>query len=254
MRLWKRSEENLFILTLLAVVSASWTFDRHQLETPGKYVSSLDTLQTNNLEDGFNMEIVVETTANASTLQYYLSQWTGGRNPDKQLEENTTYYGEGLPEVLFHSSMENSSLIFRDMSRCLEDFQFLTCLKFLLVNRLDDLLGYLKENNLTNTNFSYGRGIVSFESVPGMNHFDYESVKGRVLDLDEDIRYKVMELFKDRSLQLNLLPGLELDVAPVLGDNVEDLIGFRAKPFFSWNFWRNGMFFCISNFITIYFS
>ncbi|KAL0267626.1 UNVERIFIED_CONTAM: hypothetical protein PYX00_009840 [Menopon gallinae] len=238
-RLWNNIEENLLVLTLLTLVKASWTSDGHQLETSRKLGFSLGALHTNSLGDGSALEIVVETTANASTLQHYLSSWSGSVSADKQSEENTTYYGEGLPDVLFHSSVNNNSLILTDMTRCLQDFQLLTCMKFLLVNRLDDLLEYLRDNNLTKTDFSYAHGIVSFESAPGVNHYDYRSMNGGVLGLDEDITYKMMELFRDRSLQLNLFPGLGLDVAPVPGKSAEDFIGFRAKPFFSWDFWRS---------------
>lgn len=175
---------------------------------------------------------------------------------DAQLYNNDIngFYGESISDTLFHSSTNNMSLIFTDLSKCLYDYNLVTCLKMLLLNRVNNMLYLIEKNNLTQTDFYLLNGYIAFklknetqepeekvdEDVKEEENKDEEDDE-RYLTIDQELSEKIHLLFKNRTLRISLLPGFGIDISPLPKKKGQEFVCFSTRTFLETPFNKSGM-------------
>lgn len=170
------------------------------------------------------------------------AEWTSCESDESRLENRLEENSNGVDDVriiegndeiaryLFKSSAQNNSLVLDNLMRCIESIRFVTCLKMLLLNRIDDAIEILESPALAKADLFFMNGLLAFKMK---NDSDDGPAEGNEnsedVNLDREISQKVVKMFRNRCLQINLFSVYRIDISPVAGTKQDNFIRFGYK-------------------------
>lgn len=150
----------------------------------------------------------------------------GDRSPEIAEDNVEIYSGnEEIAQYFFQKSSVNDSLIINNINQCLKSFQLVTCLKMLLLNRLNGAIKVLQDPEVINRDFVFFNGLLAFQ-VKNKNNTWTPGEESDASSLNDEITQKLLKLFHNRVLRLNLLSKYKLDIVPVPRNEDGNLISF----------------------------
>ncbi|KAK6634506.1 hypothetical protein RUM43_011907 [Polyplax serrata] len=168
------------------------------------------------------------------TLILIKTEWTRGESNDLLADRN----GPGVMALVgndqiarYYFRSNRSTPVIARVSRCLENFQIMTCLKLMLLDRINEAVEVLDRPEIAQRDLVFLNGLIAFDRKADKKtgNADLED-EGDVSSLDGEISSGMMKLFRNRSLRLNLSSDYKLEIEPVdRKEKNDEFLCFRYK-------------------------
>lgn len=168
------------------------------------------------------------------TLILIKTEWTRGESNDLLADRNgpgemALVGNDQIARYYFRSN--RSTPVIARVSRCLENFQIMTCLKLMLLDRINEAVEVLDRPEIAQRDLVFLNGLIAFDRKADKKtgNADLED-EGEVSSLDGEISSGMMKLFRNRSLRLNLSSNYKLEIEPVdRKEKNDEFLCFRYK-------------------------
>jgi len=146
-------------------------------------------------------------------------------------------------EEIFQRSSNDSTLILTDFSTCLASYNIYDCMKMLLLSKVKGLVMDMQHINTTGSDYPMMYGLINFKWVNNSEDINLESFDNKAgPSVSRELNEYLLKLFKSRSLQISLFPGLGLELEPKSISDENGLVCFSAKTFKETSFNSSGKF------------